>query len=144
MTTLNDPLEMISLTTLLTNSPNEIVKIFPILDKIKELKTFRIKLDDKIILNIHRKSYISLNEIIEDADFMFNHFEEFIDIYDLITDYLDVNFDEYIKNISEYKVKFFKEFALLLSTIPIEIYKEFVENNKTFQEVEMNLIKHLL
>jgi len=144
MTTLNDPLEMISLTILLTKSPSEIVKIFPILDKLKELKTFKIKLNDKIILNIHRKVYISLNEIIEDADFMFNHFEEFIDIYDLTADYLDVNFDDYIKNISKYKVNFFKEFALLLSTIPTKIYKELVDNKKTFQEVELNLINNLL
>jgi len=144
MTTFNDPLEMISLTILLTKSPSEIVKIFPILDKLKELKTFKIKLNDKIILNIHRKVYISLNEIIEDADFMFNHFEEFIDIYDLTADYLDVNFDDYIKNISKYKVNFFKEFALLLSTIPTKIYKELVDNKKTFQEVELNLINNLL
>jgi len=144
MTTFNDPLEMISLSTLLTKSPSEIVKIFPILDKIKELKTFKIKLNDKIILNTHRKVYISLNEIIEDADFMFNHFEEFIDIYDLTADYLDINFNDYIKNISKYKVKFFKEFALLLSTLPTEIYKELVDNKKTFQEVELNLINNLL
>ena len=143
MTTFNDPLEMVSLSILLTTSPNKIVKIFPVLDKLKELKTYRIKLTDEIILNIHKRNYISLHEIIEDAEFMFNNFEEFIEIYDLNSDYLHINFHDFIKNISEYKVKFFREFALFLSTIPPEIYKELADNKKTIEEIEKDIIKLL-
>jgi hypothetical protein len=73
----NDPLENVSLSVLLTTSPYEIVKIFPILDKLKELKTYRIKLTDEIVLNIHKRNYISLQELIEDAEFMFNNIDEF-------------------------------------------------------------------
>jgi len=141
MKSFNDPLEMVSLSVLLTTSPHEIVKIFPILDKLKELKTYRIKLTDKIVLNVHKRNYISLQELIEDAEFMFNNIEEFIEIYDLYGDYPDVNFEEFIKNISEYKVKFFREFALFLSTIPPEIYKQLVENKKTIEEVEKDIIR---
>ena len=141
MKSFNDPLEMVSLSILLTTSPHEIVKIFPILDKLKELKTYRIKLTDKIVLNIHKRNYISLQELIEDAEFMFNNIEEFIEIYDLYGDYPDVNFEEFIKNITEYKAKFFREFALFLSTIPLEIYKELVENKKTIEEVEKDIIR---
>ena len=136
----NDPLETVSLSVLLTTSPYEIVKIFPILDKLKELKTYRIKLTDKIVLNVHKRNYISLQELIEDAEFMFNNIEEFIEIYDLYGDYPNVNFKEFIKNILEYKVKFFREFALFLSTIPPEIYKQLVENKKTIEEVEKDII----
>ena len=139
----NDPLETVSLSVLLTTSPYEIVKIFPILDKLKELKTYRIKLTDEIVLNIHKRNYISLHELIEDAEFMFNNIDEFIEIYDLSSDYPDVNFEEFIKNISEYKVKFFREFALFLSTIPPEIYKELVENKKTIEEVEKDFINKI-
>ena len=137
----NDPLETVSLSVLLTTSPYEIVKIFPILDKLKELKTYRIKLTDKIVLNVHKRNYISLQELIEDAEFMFNNIEEFIEIYDLYGDYPNVNFKEFIKNILEYKVKFFREFALFLSTIPPEIYKQLVENKKTIEEVEKDIIR---
>ena len=140
MKSFNDPLEMVSLSILLTTSPHEIVKIFPILDKLKELKTYRIKLTDKIVLNIHKRNYISLQELIEDAEFMFNNIEEFIEIYDLYGDYPDVNFEEFIKNITEYKAKFFREFALFLSTIPLEIYKQLAENKKTIEEVEKDII----
>lgn len=140
MKSFNDPLEMVSLSILLTISPHEIVKIFPILDKLKELKTYRIKLTDKIVLNIHKRNYISLQELIEDAEFMFNNIEEFIEIYDLTGDYPDVNFEEFIKNITEYKAKFFREFALFLSTIPLEIYKQLAENKKTIEEVEKDII----
>jgi hypothetical protein len=145
MTTFNDPLELVSLSVLLTIPPHEIVDTFPILDKLKELKTYRIKLTDEIILNIHKRSYISLYNLIEDAEFMFNNFDEFIEIYDLTGDYPSVNFDDFIKNISEYKAKFFREFALFLSTIPPEIYKELVENKKTIEDIEKDiLIKNLL
>ena len=123
MKSFNDPLENVSLSVLLTTSPYEIVKIFPILDKLKELKTYRIKLTDKIVLNVHKRNYISLQELIEDAEFMFNNIEEFI------------------KNISEYKIKFFREFALFLSTIPPEIYKQLMENKKTIEEVEKDIIR---
>ena len=140
MKSFNDPLENVSLSVLLTTSPYEIVKIFPILDKLKELKTYRIKLTDKIVLNVHKRNYISLQELIEDAEFMFNNIEEFIEIYDLYGDYPNVNFEEFIKNILEYKVKFFREFALFLSTIPPEIYKQLVENKKTIEEVEKDII----
>lgn len=142
MTTINDPLELISLTSLMTISPYEIIKIFPILDKIKELKSYRIKLNDEIILNIHKKLYISLNEIVEDAEFMFNNFEEFIDIYDMISDYPNIN--HYIPKIKQYKVKFLREFSLLLSTLPSEILKELREKNKSFEEIENDIIKKII
>jgi hypothetical protein len=140
----NDPLENVSLSVLLTTSPQEIVNIFSVLDKLKELKTYRIKLTDEIILNVHKRNYISLHEIIEDAEFMFNNFEEFIEIYDLNADYLHINFEDFIEHISEYKVKFFREFALFLSTIPKEIYKELSDNKKTIEEIEKDIIIKLI
>ena len=60
----NIKMQNISLSSLLTTSPQEIVNIFSVLDKLKELKTYRIKLTDEIILNVHKRNYISLHEII--------------------------------------------------------------------------------
>ena len=135
-----EPLELISLNVLLTHSPYEIVNMFPILDKIKELKNYRIKLDDDIILNIHKRTYISLEEIVENANYIFNNFEEFVDIYDLNTYYPDKNLLEYSRYISKYKIKFFREISLLLSSIPYELTRK----TKTFNEMEMIIIKRFI
>jgi len=135
-----EPLELIPLKRLITHSPYEIVNIFPILDRIKEIKYYRIKLTDDIILNVHKRKYNSINEIVEDADYMFNNFEEFIDIYDLNTYYSHVNLCDFNNTISIYKAKFFRDFSLLLSSLPYDLTR----NNKTIEEMEMSIIKKFL
>ena len=135
-----EPLELISFNVLLTHSPYEIVNMFPILDKINELKNYRIKLDDDIILNIHKKTYNSLEEIIENASYIFYNFEEFIDIYDLNSYYPNINLLEYNRNISKYKIKFFREITLLLSSLPYELTRK----TKTFYQMEMIVIKKFI
>jgi hypothetical protein len=49
-----------------------------------------------------------------------------------------------INYIPNERIKFFKEFSHLLSSLPCEIYKELSEKNKSFEETELEIIKDYL
>jgi hypothetical protein len=51
-----------------------IVKIFPILELIKQLKTYRIKNGD-IILNYYKTKYENIKEIVDDAIYIYDNYE---------------------------------------------------------------------
>lgn len=135
----NDPLELVSLNSLIKYSPQSILNKISILDIINKFKKYKIKCGD-IILNYYKNEhYNNLQEIIKDA----------IYIYDNHTDYLDkyknkLSIDISKIDITYYRIKFYKSFSELLSKLPCEIIKELFENKKTFQEIEMDLIKNLM
>ena len=130
----DNPLELISFDKLSSYSPYEIVKIFPILDKLQELKTYRIKIGD-VILNDHIDKYNTLDEIIKDASKIYvnSYIQEHKNKYDFVIPYIPTA-----------RIKFFKDFAILLASLPCEIIKEMIENKKTFEEIELNVIKPLI
>jgi hypothetical protein len=116
----DNPLELISFDKLSSYSPYEIVKIFPILDKLQELKTYRIKIGD-VILNDHIDKYNTLDEIIKDASKIY------------VNSYIQEHKNKYyfvIPYIPTARIKFFKDFAILLASLPCEIIKEMIENKK--------------
>jgi hypothetical protein len=49
-----------------------------------------------------------------------------------------------ITYIPNQRIKFYKEFSKLLSSLPSEIYKELSEKNKSFEEIEQDIIKDYL
>jgi hypothetical protein len=115
-----DPLELVSLNSLIKNSPQSILQKISILDNINKLKNYKIKSGDII--------YTNLQEIIDDAIYIYDNHENNLDI-----------------NISHKdRINFYKNFSQLLATLPCEIIKELFENKKTFQEIEMDLIKNLI
>jgi hypothetical protein len=132
-----DVLELVSLNSLITKSPYEILKIIPILDLIKQLKTYRIKNGD-LILNYYNSKYNNIKEIIDDAISIYDNYEEFVKKYNPHPNHSLELILTYVPN---QRIKFYKDFANLLSALPSEIYKELSEKNKTFEEIELQIIK---
>jgi len=130
-----DPLELVSLNSLIKNSPQSILQKISILDNINKLKNYKIKLGD-IILNHYRNGYTNLQEIIDDAIYIYDNQEEYLNKH---KNNLDINI-----SFKKYRINFYKNFSELLATLPCEIIKELFENKKTFQEIEMELIKNLI
>ncbi len=116
-----DPLELVSLNSLIKNSPQSILQKISILDNINKLKNYKIKSGDII--------YTNLQEIIDDAIYIYDNHENNLDI--------NISF-------KQDRINFYKNFSQLLATLPCEIIKELFENKKTFQEIEMDLIKNLM
>ena len=114
-----------------------IIKIFPILDLIKQLKTYRIKNGD-IILNYYKTKYENIKEIVDDAIYIYDNYEEFI------KNNPNHSFELFISYIPDNRIIFYKEFSKLLSSLPCEIYKELSEKNKSFEEIEQDIIKDYL
>lgn len=133
----DDVLELVSLNSLLTKSPYMIIKIFPILDLIKKLKTYKIKVGD-IILNYYKTKYENIKEIVDDAIYIYDNYEEFI------KNNPNHSFELFISYIPDNRIIFYKEFSKLLSSLPCEIYKELSEKNKSFEEIEQDIIKDYL
>ena len=131
-----DVLELVSLNSLLTKSPYMIVKIFPILDLINQLKTYRIMYDCNI-LNYYKTKYENLKEIVDDAIYIYDNHEEYLIKY---------GFDDIytIPDLPNQRINFYKELSKLLSSLPSEIYKELSEKNKSFEEIEQDIIKDYL
>jgi hypothetical protein len=136
----DDILELVSLNSLLYKSPYMIIKIFPILDLIKQLKTYRIKIGD-IILNYYKTKYENIKEIIDDAIYIYDNYEEFVGKYN---PHPNQSLDQLINYIPNQRIKFYKDFSKLLSSLPPEIYKELSENKKNFEEIELDIIKDYL
>jgi len=132
----DDVLELVSLNSLINKSPHEIIKIFPLLDKIKQLKTFRIKNGD-LILNYFNPKYNYLDEIIQDAIFIYDNYEEYVKKYNPHPNHELKLMLSYIPN---QRIKFYKELSLLLSSIPYELN----EKNKTFEEIELEIINEFI
>jgi len=116
-----DPLELVSLNSLIKYSPQSILQKISILDNINKLKNYKIKSGDII--------YTNLQEIIDDAIYIYDNHENNLDI--------NISF-------KQDRINFYKIFSQLLATLPCEIIKELFENKKTFQEIEMDLIKNLM
>jgi GIY-YIG catalytic domain/Zinc knuckle len=123
-----DPLELVSLNSLIKNSPQSILQKISILDNINKLKNYKIKSGD-IILNHYKNNYTNLQEIIDDAIYIYDNHENNLDI--------NISF-------KQDRINFYKNFSQLLATLPCEIIKELFENKKTFQEIEMEIIKNLM
>ena len=117
-----------------------IVKIFPILDLIKQLKTYRIK-NGCIILNYYKNKYENLKEIVDDAIYIYDNYEEFVRKHNPHPNH---SLELLITYIPNERIKFYKEFSHLLSSLPSEIYKELSEKNKSFEEIELDIIKDYL
>ena len=135
-----DVLELVSLNSLLTKSPYMIIKIFPILDLIKQLKTYRIKNGD-IILNYYKNKYENIKEIVDDAIYIYDNYEEFVRKHN---PHANHSLELLITYIPNQRIKFYKELSKLLSSLPCEIYKELSEKNKSFEEIELDIIKDYL
>jgi len=133
-------LELVSLNTLLTKSPYMIIKIFPILDLIKQLKTYKIR-NGCIILNYYKNKYENLKEIVDDAIYIYDNYLEFVKKHNPHPNH---SLELMINYISNERIKFYKEFSHLLSSLPSEIYKELSEKNKSFEEIEQDIIKDYL
>jgi hypothetical protein len=114
-----------------------IVKIFPILDLIKQLKTYRIKNGD-IILNYYKTKYENIKEIVDDAIYIYDNYEEFVRKHN---PHPNLSLELVINYIPNERIKFYKEFSTLLSKLPGEIFKELSEKNKSFEEIELEIIK---
>jgi hypothetical protein len=132
-----DVLELVSLNSLITKSPYQIIKIIPILDLIKQFKYYRIKNGD-LILNYYKTKYNNLREIIDDAIYIYDNYEEFVKKYNPHPNHSLELILTYVPN---QRIKFYKEFSTLLSKLPCEIYKELSEKNKNFEEIELKIIK---
>lgn len=121
----------ISLRSLLTHSPSTILRILSEIELLNDLKRYRIKAGD-IILNIHKDSYETLREIIDDAELIFDNFDE----YDAI------NIETIKKDMKRYRDNFYKNMALFLAKFPCEIFKELSEGI-TIDVIEGKLRKQL-
>jgi len=105
----------ISLRSLLTHSPSTILRILSEIELLNELKHYRIKAGD-IILNIHKDSYETLREIIDDAELIFDNFDEYT-----------IHIETIKKDLKRYRDNFYKNMALFLAKFPCEIFKELSE-----------------
>jgi hypothetical protein len=132
-----DVLELVSLNSLITKSPYQIIKIIPILDLIKQFKYYRIKNGD-LILNYYKTKYNNLREIIDDAIYIYDNYEEFVRKHNPHPNH---SLESVIIYIPNQRIKFYKDFSTLLSSLPSEIYKELSEKNKSFEEIELDIIK---
>jgi hypothetical protein len=53
----------------------------------------------------------------------------------------NISLESVIIYIPNQRIKFYKDFSTLLSSLPSEIYKELSEKNKSFEEIELDIIK---
>lgn len=134
------PLELVSLHSLIKYSPPSILQKIKILDIINNLKNYKIKCGD-IILNYYKNTYYNnLQEIINDAIYIYDNHNDYLDKY---KNGLSIQIDTTIY-INKSRIEFYKSFLEILSSLSSEIIKELYENKKTFIEIEMDLIKILI
>lgn len=79
-----------------------------------------------IVLNINSSEYETLEDIINDAEFIYDKFDEFT----IDTKIEDIPIEVIKDNLHLGRDKFYKNMALFLSKFPCEIFKELSEGRK--------------
>jgi hypothetical protein len=130
--------DLISLNSLITNSPFEINKKIIIIDNLEKLKKFKIKNGD-LILNSHRNYYNNLKEIIEDAIDIYNNYEKFIENYN---PHPQIDLKDIIKYIPNERIKFYKQISTLLSSFDGEIIKD-LQSGIPIETIQLKIIENI-
>jgi hypothetical protein len=130
--------DLISLNSLITNSPFEINKKIIIIDNLEKLKKFKIKNGD-LILNSHRNYYNNLKEIIEDAIDIYDNYEKFIENYN---PHPEIDLKDIIKYIPNERIKFYKQISTLLSSFDGEIIKD-LQSGIPIITIQLKIIENI-
>ena len=129
--------DYLSLQTLLTDTPSTMQNNIKDLGIIKQLKIYRIKIGDRIILNYDKAEYNSLKELVDDANKCINYDENDLMRIPGISS-IDVA-KEIKKYLSLCKVDFYKNITELLSLSSVERCV-LLQSGSNFSDIERNII----